>query len=100
MSGGVMVRAPMSEAYAELQDIPVIRVEADMEGQGPPATMILLESKLPTLEEQEFYGMTRSQPRTAGRLRTFLLRGERRHRREMLLSREAEEAGPIDFYYL
>jgi hypothetical protein len=52
----------VSEAYVELQDIPVMRVEADMKGQGPSAAMSLLESKLPTLKGRKFYGIFRETP--------------------------------------
>jgi hypothetical protein len=52
----------MSDSYVELQDIPVMRVRADMKGKGPSAAMNLLESKLPTLKGRKFYGIFRETP--------------------------------------
>jgi hypothetical protein len=46
----------METNYVELQEIPVIRVRADMKGKGPSAAFDLLESKLPTLKGRKFYG--------------------------------------------
>jgi hypothetical protein len=46
----------MSESYVELQEFPVLRVRADMKGDGPSAAFKLLESKLPTLRGRRFYG--------------------------------------------
>ena len=46
----------METSYAELQEIPVLRVRADMKGKGPSAAFNLLESKLPTLKGRKFYG--------------------------------------------
>lgn len=54
----------MLETYVELQEIPVLRVRADMNGKGPSAAMELLESKLPTLKGRRFYGCFRE--RTEG----------------------------------
>jgi hypothetical protein len=42
--------------YVELQEMPVMRVRADMKGKGPSAAFDLLESKLPTLKGRKFYG--------------------------------------------
>ena len=52
----------MQESYVELQDIPVLRVRADMKGGGPAEAMNLLESKLPTLKGRKFYGIFRETP--------------------------------------
>ena len=52
----------MADSYVELQDIPVMRVRADMKGRGPPAAFDALESKLPTLKGRRFYGMFRETP--------------------------------------
>jgi hypothetical protein len=46
----------MESAYVELQEIPVLRLKADMKGKGPSAAFNLLESKLPTLKGRKFYG--------------------------------------------
>jgi hypothetical protein len=54
----------METAYVELQEIPVLRVKADMRGKGPSAAFDLLESKLPTRKGRKFYGTF--QPRLEG----------------------------------
>jgi len=46
----------MSDTLVELQDIPVMRVRADMKGKGPSEAMQILESRLPTLRGRKFYG--------------------------------------------
>jgi hypothetical protein len=46
----------MESTYVELQEMPVLRVKADMKGKGPSAAFNLLESKLPTLKGRKFYG--------------------------------------------
>jgi len=46
----------METSYVELQEIPVLRVRADMKGKGPSAAFNLLESKLPTIKGRKFYG--------------------------------------------
>jgi hypothetical protein len=46
----------MENTYVELQEMPVLRVKADMKGKGPSAAFNLLESKLPTLKGRKFYG--------------------------------------------
>jgi hypothetical protein len=46
----------METTYVELQEVPVLRVKADMKGKGPSAAFSLLESKLPTLKGRKFYG--------------------------------------------
>jgi hypothetical protein len=53
----------MQESYVELQDIPVMRVRADMERGGPAEAMNLLESKLSTLRGRKFYGIFRETPK-------------------------------------
>jgi hypothetical protein len=52
----------MNDACIELQDIPVLRVKADMKEGGPSAAMETLESKLPTLKGRKFYGVFRVLP--------------------------------------
>jgi len=46
----------MEISYVEVQEMPVLRVKADMEGKGPAAAFNLLESKLPTIKGRKFYG--------------------------------------------
>ena len=46
----------MEITFVELQEIPVLRVRADMKGEGPSAAFKLLESKLPTIRGRKFYG--------------------------------------------
>lgn len=46
----------MTDSYVELEELPVLRVRADMKGKGPSAAFDLLESKLPTLKGRRFYG--------------------------------------------
>jgi tetrahydromethanopterin S-methyltransferase subunit B len=46
----------METKYVERQEMPVLRVKADMKGKGPSAAFNLLESKLPTLKGRKFYG--------------------------------------------
>lgn len=43
----------------DLQEIPILRVRADMKGNGPSAAFDLLESRLPTLKGRKFYGAFR-----------------------------------------
>lgn len=49
----------MSDTIVDLQEILVMRVRADMRGDGPAGAMQLLESKLPTLKGRKFYGCFR-----------------------------------------
>ena len=46
----------METTYVELQEVPVLRVKADMKGKGPSAAFNLPESKLLTLKGRKFYG--------------------------------------------
>jgi len=46
----------MENTYVELQEMPILRVMADMKGKGPSAAFNLLESKLPTIKGRKFYG--------------------------------------------
>lgn len=46
----------MDTNYVELEELPVLRVKADMKGKGPHAAFNMLESKLPTLKGRKFYG--------------------------------------------
>ncbi len=46
----------METSNVELQEMPVLRVKADMKGKGPAAAFNLLESKLPTIQGRKFYG--------------------------------------------
>jgi len=43
----------MESIYLELQEMPVLRVRADMKGKGPSAAFDLLESKLSTFERSQ-----------------------------------------------
>src|SRR5690242_15342875 len=52
----------METTFVELQEIPVLRVKADIKGKGPPAAFDLLESKLPTLKGRKFYGTFQPRP--------------------------------------
>jgi len=52
----------METTYVELQEIPVLRVKADMKGKGPAAAFDLLESKLPTPKGRKFYGTFQTRP--------------------------------------
>ena len=52
----------MESKYVELQEIPVLRVKADMKGKGPSAAFDLLESKLPSLKGRKFYGTFKFTP--------------------------------------
>jgi hypothetical protein len=52
----------METNYVELQEIPVLRVRADMKGKGPSAAFNLLESKLPTIKGRKFYGTFQRRP--------------------------------------
>ena len=52
----------METTYVELQEIPVLRVRADMKTKGPPAAFNLLESKLPTIKGRKFYGTFQPRP--------------------------------------
>jgi hypothetical protein len=46
----------------ELHDIQVMRVRADMKGNGPSAAFDLLESRLATIKGRKFYGVFRLLP--------------------------------------
>jgi hypothetical protein len=52
----------MNDTYVELNQIPIMRVKADMKGKGPSAAMDSLESKLPTLKGRKFYGVFHETP--------------------------------------
>ena len=52
----------MNDTYVELNEIPIMRVKADMKGKGPSAAMDLLEAKLPTLKGRKFYGVFHETP--------------------------------------
>jgi hypothetical protein len=52
----------MENSYVELQEIPVLRVKADMKGKGPSAAFDLLESRLPSLKGRKFYGTFQFKP--------------------------------------
>ena len=52
----------METSHVELQEIPVLRVRADMKGKGPSAAFNLLESKLPTIKGRKFYGTFQPTP--------------------------------------
>jgi hypothetical protein len=52
----------MDSTYVELQEIPVLRVRADMKGKGPSPAFNLLESKLPTIKGRKFYGTFQPTP--------------------------------------
>jgi hypothetical protein len=52
----------MENTYVELQEIPVLRVRADMKGKGPSAAFDLLESKLLSLKGRKFYGTFQPTP--------------------------------------
>src|SRR5438094_10020892 len=52
----------METTYVELQEIPVLRVRAEMKGKGPSATFNLLESKLQTIKGRKFYGTFQPTP--------------------------------------
>lgn len=52
----------MTDTYVELQELPVMRVKADMKGKGPAEAMQILESKLPSLKGRKFYGTFRELP--------------------------------------
>jgi hypothetical protein len=52
----------MESTYVELQEIPVLRVKADMKGKGPSVAFDLLESKLPFLKGRKFYGTFQPKP--------------------------------------
>ena len=52
----------METTYVELQEMPVLRVKADMKGKGPSAAFNLLESKLLTLKGRKFYGTFQPTP--------------------------------------
>jgi len=52
----------METSYVELQEIPVLRVRADMKGKGPSAAFNLLEFKLPTIKGRKFYGTFQPRP--------------------------------------
>jgi predicted transcriptional regulator YdeE len=46
----------MTDTFLEMENIPAMRVKADMKGKGPAEAMRILESKLPTLKGRKFYG--------------------------------------------
>jgi len=52
----------MGTTYVELQEIPVLRVRADMKGKGPSSAFNLLESKLSTIKGRKFYGTFQPTP--------------------------------------
>lgn len=55
----------MPDTYVELEEIPVLRVRADLTGAGPAAAFAALEHPLPTLRGRRFWGtfrMIRSGP--------------------------------------
>jgi hypothetical protein len=52
----------MESTYVELQEMPVLRVNADMKGKGPSAAFNLLESKLTTIKGRKFYGTFQPKP--------------------------------------
>jgi hypothetical protein len=52
----------MQTTYVELEEVPVLRVRADMKGKGPSAAFNLLESKLPTIKGRKFYGTFQPKP--------------------------------------
>jgi hypothetical protein len=47
------------DSYVERVEVKVLRVRADMKGDGPAGAMALLESKLPGLKGRKFYGAFR-----------------------------------------
>ena len=50
------------DSVAELYDIPVMRVKADMKGKGPSEAFTALECKLSSLKGRKFYGTFRILP--------------------------------------
>ena len=52
----------MKSIYGEFQELPVLRVEADIKGKGPSAAFDLLESTLPSLKGRKFYGTFQPRP--------------------------------------
>ena len=52
----------METTYVELQEIPVLRVRANMKENGPSAAFNRLESKLQTIKGRKFYGTWRLRP--------------------------------------
>lgn len=56
------IRSWPVHTIVDLQDIPVMRVRADMKGSGPSSAFDLLESRLPTLKGRKFYGTFRILP--------------------------------------
>lgn len=52
----------MKDTHVEVTEFQVLRVRADMKGQGPSAAFDELESKLPTLKGRKFYGTFRFTP--------------------------------------
>jgi len=49
----------MPTDYVEFQELTVLKVRADMKGEGPSASFRVLESKLPSLKGRKFYGTFR-----------------------------------------
>jgi hypothetical protein len=47
------------DSYVERSEVEVLRVRADMLGEGPAEAMRVLEAKLPTLRGRKFYGAFR-----------------------------------------
>ena len=47
------------DTIVEREDVEVLRVRADMKGEGPKAAFDALESKLPSLKGRKFYGTIR-----------------------------------------
>jgi hypothetical protein len=52
----------VTDSYVNLDDIPVLRLKADMAGKGPAAAFEQLESRLQTLKGRRFYGTFRETP--------------------------------------
>jgi len=49
----------MGDTYIELEDIPVLRLRAELGGNGPSAAFTTIEGKLPTVKGRKFYGTFR-----------------------------------------
>jgi len=47
------------DSYVERTEVEVLRVRADMKGEGPAGAMRQLESRLPSLKGRKFYGVFR-----------------------------------------
>jgi hypothetical protein len=46
----------MPETIVDLEDVSVLRIQADMQGKSPAAAFKELEARLPTLKGRRFYG--------------------------------------------